>query len=92
MVACVLVVFIKEYIQHCILEVQKKQISTGMRNGRVIDMSRLVQKINFGYGDMYVYGEADFEANQAMQEPLKKLYEYEELEHKKQNEIITLND
>ncbi len=63
-----------------------------MRNGRVIDMSRLVQKINFGYGDMYVYGEADFEANQAMQEPLKKLYEYEELEHKKQNEIITLND
>lgn len=49
-------------------------------------MSRLIQKINFGYGDMYVYGEADFEANNAMQEPLKKLYEYEELESKKQNE------
>lgn len=62
-----------------------------MRNERVIDMSRLVQKINFGYGDMYVYGEADFEANQAMQEPLKKLYEYEELESK-QNKIVTLND
>lgn len=55
-------------------------------------MSRLVQKINFGYGDIYVYGEADFEANQAMQEPLKKLYEYEELESKKQNKIVTLND
>jgi hypothetical protein len=92
MVACVLAVSGKEYIQPCILEVQRKRISIGMRNGRVIDMSRLVQKINFGYGDMYVYGEADFEANQAMQEPLKKLYEYEELEHKKQNEIITLND
>lgn len=90
MVACVLAVSGKGYIQLCILEVQRKRISIGMRNGRVIDMSRLVQKINFGYGDMYVYGEADFEANQAMQEPLKKLYEYEELEHKKQNEIITL--
>lgn len=63
-----------------------------MRNESVIDMSRLVQKINFGYGDMYVYGEADFEANQAMQEPLKKLYEYEELESKKQSKIVTLND
>ena len=55
-------------------------------------MSRLVQKINFGYGDMYVYGETDFEANNAMQKPLKKLYEYEALEDKKQNEIVTLND
>ena len=42
-------------------------------------MSRLVQKINFGYEDMFVYGEADFEANQAMQEPLEKLYKYEQL-------------
>lgn len=41
-------------------------------------MNRLVEKINFGYGDMYVYGEADFEANQAMQEPLEKLFKYEE--------------
>lgn len=40
----------------------------------------------------YVYGEADFEANNAMQEPLKKLYEYEELESKKQNEKVALND
>lgn len=55
-------------------------------------MSRLIQKINFGYGDMYVYGEADFESNNAMQEPLKKLYEYEELESKKQNEKVALND
>lgn len=42
------------------------------------NMNRLVEKINFGYGDMYVYGEADFEANQAMQKPLEKLFEYEE--------------
>lgn len=41
-------------------------------------MNRLVEKINFGYGDMYVYGEADFEANQSMQEPLEKLFKYEE--------------
>ena len=45
-------------------------------------MSRLVQKINFGYGDIFVYGEADFEANQAMQEPLEKLFNYEELFNK----------
>lgn len=41
-------------------------------------MNRLVEKINFGYGDMFVYGEADFVANQAMQEPLEKLFKYEE--------------
>jgi len=41
-------------------------------------MGRLVQKINFGYGDMFVYGEADFETNQSMQEPLEKLFKYEE--------------
>lgn len=46
---------------------------------------RLVQKINFGYGDIYVYGEADFEANQAMQEPLEKLFKYERLEEKGKN-------
>ena len=34
---------------------------------------------SFGYEDMFVYGEADFEANQAMQEPLEKLYKYEQL-------------
>ncbi len=43
-----------------------------------IKMKRLVQRINFGYGDMFVYGEADFEANQSMQEPLEKLFNYEE--------------
>lgn len=26
---------------------------------------------------MYMYGEADFETNKAMQEPLEKLYQYE---------------
>ena len=34
MVACVLVVCGEGYIQHCILEVQRKRISIGMRNGR----------------------------------------------------------
>lgn len=43
-------------------------------------MNRLVEKINFGYGDMYVYGEADFEANQVMQEPLEKLFKFEKTE------------
>lgn len=37
-------------------------------------MNRLVENINFGYGDMFVY----VEANQAMQEPLEKLFKYEE--------------
>lgn len=41
-------------------------------------MNRLVENINFGYGDMFVYIEANFEANQAMQEPLEKLFKYEE--------------
>lgn len=27
--------------------------------------------------EMYMYGEADFETNKAMQEPLEKLYQYE---------------
>lgn len=27
---------------------------------------------------MYMYGEADFKANKAMQEPLEKLYQYED--------------
>lgn len=49
-------------------------------------MERLVQKINFGYGDMFVYGEADFEANQAMQEPLEKLFNYEKLDDKGEND------
>lgn len=45
-------------------------------------MNKLVQHINADYSngiviDMYCYGEASFEANQAMQEPLEKLYKYE---------------
>lgn len=47
-------------------------------------MSKLVQKVKWDLGrshaeitEMYMYGEADFESNNAMQEPLKKLYEYE---------------
>lgn len=45
-------------------------------------MSKLVQHINmdipnFPKEGMYCYGEASFESNQAMQEPLEKLYRYE---------------
>lgn len=44
-------------------------------------MSKLIQKVNWNLGgsntEMYMYGEADFEANKAMQEPLEKLYKYE---------------
>lgn len=45
-------------------------------------MSKLVQYIEWNLpgvmsNKMYCYGEANFEANQAMQEPLEKLYKYE---------------
>lgn len=45
-------------------------------------MNKLVTKINWNMTgsrkiEMYMYGEADFEANKAMQEPLEKLYQYE---------------
>ena len=45
-------------------------------------MDKLVQHIKmdmpgFPKQGLYCYGEASFEANQAMQEPLKKLYNYE---------------
>ena len=45
-------------------------------------MDRLVQHIKmdmpgFQKQGLYCYGEASFEANQAMQEPLGKLYNYE---------------
>lgn len=47
-------------------------------------MSKLVQKVKWDLGrphaeitEMYMYGEADLEANKAMQEPLEKLYQYE---------------
>lgn len=45
-------------------------------------MDKLVQHIKmdmpgFPKQGLYCYGEANFEANQAMQEPLEKLYKYE---------------
>ena len=44
-------------------------------------MNKLIQKVKWNLDgsntDMYVYGEADFEANKSMQEPLEKLYQYE---------------
>ena len=45
-------------------------------------MSKLVQYIEWNLpgvmsNKIYCYGEANFEANQAMQEPLEKLYKYE---------------
>ena len=45
-------------------------------------MDKLVQHIKIDMPgipkqDLYCYGEASFEANQAMQEPLEKLYNYE---------------
>ena len=45
-------------------------------------MNKLVQHIKmdmpgFPKQGLYCYGEASFEANQAMQEPLEKLYKYE---------------
>lgn len=45
-------------------------------------MSKLVQYVEWNLlntmsNKMYCYGEANFEANQAMQEPLEKLYKYE---------------
>lgn len=45
-------------------------------------MDKLVQRIKMDMIDipkqgLYCYGEANFEANQAMQEPLEKLYKYE---------------
>ena len=48
----------------------------------VIIMDKLVQHIKMDMSGipkqgLYCYGEASFEANQAMQEPLEKLYKYE---------------
>lgn len=45
-------------------------------------MAKLVQYIEFNLPNamldkMYCYGEASFEANASMQEPLEKLYKYE---------------
>lgn len=45
-------------------------------------MGKLVQKVNWNLPNslsqqLYMYGEASVETNQAMQEPLEKLYKYE---------------
>lgn len=45
-------------------------------------MNKLIQKVNWNLPNspsqqLYMYGEASIEANQEMQEPLEKLYEYE---------------
>lgn len=45
-------------------------------------MKKLVQKVNWNLPNsplqqLYMYGEASMEANQTMQEPLEKLYQYE---------------
>lgn len=45
-------------------------------------MDKLVQKVNYNLSNspaqqLYMYGEASVEANHAMQEPLQKLYQYE---------------
>lgn len=45
-------------------------------------MNKLVQKVNWNVPDLpkkyaYIYCEANVEANQVMQEPLQKLYQYE---------------
>ena len=45
-------------------------------------MNKLVQKINWDLPSiegqcLFVYAEADFDFNQKMQEPLQKLYQYE---------------
>lgn len=45
-------------------------------------MNKLVQKINWDLPSvegqcLFVYAEADFDSNQKMQEPLQKLYQYE---------------
>lgn len=44
-------------------------------------MSKLIQKVKWNLDglntEIYMYGEVDFEVNKAMQEPLEKLYQYE---------------
>lgn len=45
-------------------------------------MKKIVQKVNWNLPNspsqqLYMYGEASVEANQAMQAPLEKLYQYE---------------
>lgn len=58
-------------------------------------MSKLVQKVKWPLSglpnmEMYMYSDASVEANKEMQEPLKKLYEYENQPDMK--EIIAVQD
>ena len=63
-------------------------------------MDKLVQHIKmdmpgFPKQGLYCYGEASFEANQAMQEPLEKLYNYEnqpDMREKVREYIIELDE
>lgn len=63
-------------------------------------MDKLVQHIKivmtgFPKQVLYYYGEASFEANQAMQEPLEKLYNYEnqpDMREKVREYIIELDE
>lgn len=52
-------------------------------------VSNLVQKVKWNLDgsntEMYMYGEADFEANKVMQEPLEKLYQYENRHDMREN-------
>lgn len=54
-------------------------------------MNKLIQKVKWNLDgsntDMYVYGEADFEANKSMQEPLEKLYQYENQPNMRENVV-----
>lgn len=62
-----------------IFGIERDKISLDLE---VDDMNKLVTKIKFGMPcshkiEIYMYGEASVEANQEMQEPLEKLYQYE---------------
>jgi len=54
-------------------------------------MNKLIQKVKWNLDgsntDMYVYGEADFEANKSMQELLEKLYQYENQPNMRENVV-----
>ena len=71
-----------------------------MKNDKIggSNMSRLVQYITIdfpGIPGMYCYGKASFEANQEMQEPLEKLYKYEnrpDMRDKVKEYIIELDE
>lgn len=59
-------------------------------------MSNLIEKVEWNMPNqkikeqLYVYGEADVTANLAMQEPLKKLYQYQQLLQKVDIKLLEL--